>query len=191
MSELTKDEWFKILEKQDEWNIKHYLCACSLFGIPSKMIDIGCGTGAMVDIARKMGTEAYGVDLHRHKTVKWIFQHDLTEPFSLAEKNLPSQLPMVISLEVAEHIPKSKHDIFCDTIAQPLMKEGVLIFSSAVPGQGGEEHVGCEHPTYWRTKFHNRGIGYRPDMTLVLSLFWSNILSPLHWLPPNLQVFRR
>ena len=129
--------------------------------------------------------------MHKHLNTDWIYKHDLRTPFSLAEKNKPSQVPMVISIEVAEHIPKAKHDIFCDTIANHLMTQGILIFTSAVPGQGGEEHVGVETPTYWRTKFHNRGIGYREDMTAALALLWSNIRSPLMWLPPNLQVFKR
>ena len=191
MTELTKEQWAEVLSKQDEWNRKHFLCACALFGVPQKMLDVGCGTGAMVKIARMLGSEAYGVDMHKHQNVGWLYSHDLTTSFSMAEKNLPSQYPMVVSIEVAEHIPKSKHDVFCDTIANHLMTQGILIFTSAVPGQGGEEHVGCEQPTYWRTKFHNRGIGYRADMTSMLAMHWSNILSPLMWLPPNLQVFQR
>lgn len=191
MTNLSKEEWAEVLSKQDDWNVKHYMCICALFGIPKKLLDVGCGTGAMVAIARKMGTEAYGIDAHKHQNVGWIYQHDLTEPFSMAEKNLPSQVPMVVSIEVAEHIPKSKHDIFCDTIANHLMTQGILVFTSAVPGQGGEEHVGIEQPTYWRSKFHNRGIGYREDMTAALAMLWSNIRSPLMWLPPNLQVFQR
>jgi len=191
MTELTKEQWAKVLSPQDEWNRRHFLCSCAMFGIPSKMLDVGCGTGAMIKLARTMGVEAYGIDAHKHINVGWIFKHDLREPFSLAEKNLPSQVPLVISIEVAEHIPKSKHDIFCDTVANHLMMDGILVFTSAVPGQGGEEHVGIEQPTYWRTKFHNRGIGYREDMTANLAMLWSNIKSPLMWLPPNLQVFKR
>jgi len=191
MTELSKEQWAEVLGKQDDWNVKHYLCICALFGIPKKMLDVGCGTGAMVRMARKMGTEAYGVDMHKHLNVDWIYAHDLRKPFSLAEKNKPSQVPVVISIEVGEHIPKAKHDVFCDTISNHTMKDGIIVFTAAVPGQGGEEHVGVEQPTYWRTKFHNRGLTYRPDMTQALSLFWSNILSPLMWLPPNLQVFKR
>lgn len=191
MTELSKEQWAEVLSKQDEWNRKHFFCICALLGIPNKMLDVGCGTGAMVAVARKMGTEAFGVDMHKHINASWIFQHDLTKPFSMAEKNLPSQVPLVVSIEVAEHIPKTKHDVFCDTIANHLMIGGVLVFTSAVPGQGGEEHIGIEHPLYWRTKFHNRGIGYRPDMTAALAMLWSNIESPLMWLPPNLQVFKR
>lgn len=191
MTELNKKQWAEVLGIHDDWNKKHYLCICALFGIPQKMLDVGCGTGAMVRLARLMGTEAYGVDMHKHIEVDWIYQQDLRQPFSLADKNKPSQVPMVISIEVAEHINKAKHDVFCDTIANHTMKEGLVIFTSAVPGQGGEEHVGIEQPIYWRDKFHRRGLTYRPDMTQALSLFWSNILSPLMWLAPNLQVFKR
>lgn len=191
MTELTKKQWAEVLGKQDEWNRRHLFCVFALFGVPGKMLDVGCGTGVMVDVARQLGSEAYGVDMHDHLKKDWIFEHDLREPFTLASKNLPSQVSMVLSLEVAEHIPKSKHDVFCDTLASNLIIGGVLVFSSAVPGQGGEEHVGVEQPTYWRNKMHNRGIGYNPDFTQALSLYWNNIRSPMMWLPANVQVFKR
>ena len=191
MAETTKKEWAEILGKQDEWNRRHLYCIFALFGVPEKMLDVGCGTGVMVETSRKLQCEAYGVDMHNHGNKKYIFEHDLRTPFSLAEKNLPSQLAMVISIEVGEHIPKAKHDVFCDTIASHLILGGILIFTSAFPGQGGEEHIGIERPTYWRAKFGNRGIGYSPEYTQALSLYWNNIRSPMMWLPANVQVFKR
>jgi cyclopropane fatty-acyl-phospholipid synthase-like methyltransferase len=191
MTELNKDQWADVLKQQDEWNKKHLFCIFALFGVPTKMLDVGCGTGIMSRVARQLHCESYGVDMHNHPNEKWIFEHDLRKPFSLAEYNKPSQVPMVISIEVAEHIPTAKHDVFCDTIANHVMIRGLVIFTSAVPGQGGEEHVGIQQPVYWRNKFHNRGLTYNPSMTQALALFWSNILSPLMWLPPNLQVFQR
>lgn len=191
MTELSKEQWSEVLTKQDEWNRRHLFCIFALFGVPEKMLDVGCGTGVMVDTARLLRSEAYGVDMHNHHGKKHIFAHDLREPFSLAEKNLPSQVPMVLSIETAEHIQKSKHDVFCDTIANHLILGGILVFTSAFPGQGGEEHVGIERPTYWRGKFAVRGIGYSPEYTQALSLYWNNIRSPMMWLPANIQVFKR
>lgn len=191
MTELSKKEWAEVLGKQDEWNRRNLFCIFALFGVPSTLLDVGCGTGVMIDVARQLGSEAYGVDMHNHSGSEHIYEHDLKKPFSLADKDLPSQVSMVISLEVAEHIPKSKHNVFCDTIASSLILGGIMVFSSAFPGQGGEEHVGIERPTYWRGKFAHRGIGYNPDFTQALSLYWNNIRSPLMWLPANVQVFKR
>lgn len=187
---ITQEEWMEILGSQDEWNKKHLFSIFSLTGVPDKMLDVGCGTGVMVKMARKLGCEAYGVDQLEHPE-DFLFTHDLTKPFSLAEHTKSSQVPMVLSIEVAEHIPKAKHDVFCDTVAGHLLMGGLLIFSSAFPGQSGEGHIGVERPTYWRAKFHHRGIGYKPELTQTLSLAWNNIHSPMMWLPCNVQVFKR
>ena len=88
MTELSKKEWKEVLLEKDEWNKKHLFGIFSLFGVPKKMLDVGCGTGIMVRTARQLHCEAYGVDMHNHPGEKWIFAHDLREPFSLAEKNV-------------------------------------------------------------------------------------------------------
>lgn len=190
MSELSKSEWMAILQKQDEWNRRHLFSVFQLFGVPDKMLDVGSGTGAMVKLARMNGSEAYGVDLLQHSE-DFLFCHDLRTPFSLAERNLPSQVALVLSIEVGEHIEKAKHDVYCDTVANHVMAGGMLIFTSAFPGQSGEEHVGIEMPYYWRNKFGDRGLTFRPEPTQALQLLWSNIKSPLMWLSANVQVLRR
>ncbi len=75
--------------------------------------------------------------------------HDLSKPLDLKRR-----FDLVQSLEVAEHLPADKADLFVDN----LVRHGdVILFSAAVPHQGGEHHVNEQPPEYWRRRFGARG----------------------------------
>jgi len=75
--------------------------------------------------------------------------HDLSTPLDLKKS-----FDLVQSLEVAEHLPEGKAELFVDN----LIRHGdVILFSAAVPHQGGEHHVNEQPPEYWRRKFAARG----------------------------------
>lgn len=188
--EPTLIDWLNILGPQDKWNEKHIMLAFALFGIPKRLLDIGSGTGAMVNIARKLGVDAWGVD-QLYRDEEWLIQDDLSNPFDLTQYNGPSLCDMVLSIEVAEHLPADKDVVICDTIAKHVERDGFLLFSSAYPGQGGDNHYGERPPTHWRKLFDDRGLNYSIKDTAQLALLWSNISSPLMWLAANIQVFRR
>ena len=75
--------------------------------------------------------------------------HDLTTPFSLGRR-----FDLVQSLEVAEHLPAHLADRF---VADLVAHGDVILFSAAVPHQGGEHHVNEQPPEYWRRRFADRG----------------------------------
>ena len=75
--------------------------------------------------------------------------HDLATPLDLQRK-----FDLVQTLEVAEHLPAAKAEQFVDNLAR---HGDVILFSAAVPHQGGEHHVNEQPPEYWRTKFVARG----------------------------------
>lgn len=180
--------WIEILAPHDATNEKHLMALFALTGIPVSLLDVGCGTGAMVNLASKLGVKAYGIDLINRPGANF-FRHDLCDPFSLKEAGGPNKVHMVISLEVAEHIPEDKHDIFCDTVANHVGTNGFLIFSSAHCGQEGESHVGVKPAPYWKEKFWNRGLTYQDYLTARVVLLWLNIKSPLYWLAENVMTF--
>ncbi|HZG07949.1 MAG TPA: hypothetical protein VEZ70_03105 [Allosphingosinicella sp.] len=74
---------------------------------------------------------------------------DLSKPFDLCRR-----YDLVQSLEVAEHIAKEDADTFVDNLT---LHGDVVLFSAAVPNQGGEHHVNEQPPEYWRRKFAARG----------------------------------
>ena len=122
----------------------------------SSVVDIGCGRGVWVDEWRRSGVEdAFGVDGEYVSAEQLVIPKgcfaafDLSQPISLGRR-----FDLVQSLEVAEHIPASKAEVFIDSL---VTHSDVILFSAAVPGQGGEFHVNEQPYEYWRGKFARRG----------------------------------
>lgn len=137
---------------------------------PSKVIDIGCGTGSWLKVAKKLGaTQVLGLDgVQVDKTLLEIeeneFQkHNLTSPFASNEK-----FDLAICLEVAEHLPESAADTLVDTLADA---SNSILFSAALPEQGGQNHINEQWPEYWQHKFAAKGL-YPLDIIRVKH--WSN-----------------
>src|SRR4051794_37856528 len=120
------------------------------------LLDVGSGHGAWAAVWLKAGVkDVLAVDgdyVNRDQLAipadKFI-GHDLATALDLERK-----FDLVQSLEVAEHLPGSSAPGFVDN----LVRHGDLIlFSAAVPHQGGEHHVNEQPPEYWRKLFAERG----------------------------------
>jgi hypothetical protein len=59
-----------------------------------------------------------------------------------------------MSLEVAEHISAASADIFVRNLTE---LSDLIVFSAAIPGQGGTFHVNEQWPEYWAEKFKRAG----------------------------------
>jgi len=107
---------------------------------PASVIDIGCGIGAWLKIWQSKGVkEITGVD------GDYVNRKQL----QIKEENFHA-----FNLEVAEHLPANNADAFIDS----LCKLGdVIVFSAAVPGQGGTMHVNEQYPEYWANIFSKKG----------------------------------
>ncbi len=120
------------------------------------VLDLGCGRGVWLSEWLRLGAlEVFGVD---GPYVELDYLHIPKTSFLAADLSMPLVLnrsfDLVQSLEVAEHLPESAADQFVDN----LTGHGKLIlFSAAVPGQGGEYHINEQSWEYWREKFARRG----------------------------------
>jgi Methyltransferase domain len=122
----------------------------------SGVLDVGCGRGIWVDEWRRSGVEdAFGVDGDYVSADRLAIPKECFAAFDLSEPiRLGRRFDLVQSLEVAEHIPASKAEIFIDNL---VAHSDVILFSAAVPGQGGEFHINEQPYEYWRGKFALRG----------------------------------
>lgn len=179
-------QWLEGLSQFDSGNRCAILAVFATFGIPATYLDVGCGTGAMVGIARQIGVDAYGVDQLPHDE-EWIYRRDLRQPFDQAR-----QFELVTSIEFVEHIEAEYEGTISDTLARHIMPNGGrLVLTSAPPGQPGYNHFNCQPKSYWRDRLEVRGLYYSEADTDRLVEVWARTFMATHWLENNLQVFRR
>jgi SAM-dependent methyltransferase len=120
----------------------------------TSVVDFGCGQGAWLSVWRKASAKVIGVDGPYVNQQRLMIDADEFRPADLSEPiDLGRRFDMVQSLEVAEHLPSSRASEFIST----LTSHGPLVmFSAAVPGQGGEHHINEQPLEYWREKFRER-----------------------------------
>jgi hypothetical protein len=123
---------------------------------PRNVVDVGCGWGTWLAVFREHGIEdVLGVDgdhvnreqldIPRQQFLSW----ELTHPLCLGRS-----FDLAVSLEVAEHLPADCAEAFVGTLTAlaPL-----ILFSAAVPFQGGQHHLNEQWPAYWARIFAARG----------------------------------
>lgn len=123
---------------------------------PKSIIDVGCGVGTWLEAFKKKGAEkVLGIE------GKWVNEENvLLEKNEFVRTNLEEvfdaneSFDLTISLEVAEHITPESADNFVKTLTS---HAPVVLFSAAIPLQGGKHHVNEQWPDYWREKFKNQG----------------------------------
>ena len=120
------------------------------------VVDVGCGTGHWVRAFMDSGVlDVLGVDgdyVHERKLrvprsafAAW----DLSRPLRLGR-----QFDLCLCLEVAEHLlPKCAARF----VASLVSLAPVVVFSAAIPGQGGTHHVNEQWPSYWVNLFERHG----------------------------------
>jgi SAM-dependent methyltransferase len=116
------------------------------------VVDVGCGLGTWLRVFRESGVEdIFGVDgeyVNRDKLeipMSSFATHDLAQPLDLSRS-----FDLAISLEVAEHIAPEFANIFVQSLTR---LAPIVLFSAAVPGQGGKHHVNEQWPEYWVAQF--------------------------------------
>ena len=123
---------------------------------PVSVLDVGCGRGLWLKNWKEKGArDVMGVDgayvdaLRLHIARDEFRPVDLSSSFALGRK-----FDLVQSLEVAEHLPPLSS---VDFIASLVAHGDIIVFSAAVPGQGGENHQNERPLSFWRSLFERHG----------------------------------
>lgn len=121
------------------------------------VLDVGCAKGTWLNAWKEAGVdEIMGVDGGYVDPNTLVIARDRFVPTDLAERlELGHRFDLVQSLEVAEHIRADAADQFVENLVRH--SAGIILFSAAPPGQGGEFHVNEQPYDYWREKFRRHG----------------------------------
>jgi SAM-dependent methyltransferase len=142
---------------------------------PTSVVDFGCGIGTFLSSFKSSGiNNVLGIDgpwaskdlLYANINSTEFLETDLAKDIQL-----PIYYDMVLSLEVAEHIEEKYADIFIKNL---IAAGKIIIFSAAVPQQGGQNHVNEQWISYWAEKFNQQGYVVH------------DILKPYVWNNPNI-----
>jgi Methyltransferase domain len=123
---------------------------------PQSVVDLGCGDGSWLSVFREHGaSRILGFD------GEWVDERRLRIPladFRRAKLDRPvvadGRFDLAMSLEVAEHLPESRAAGF---VADMTTLAPVVLFSAAIPEEGGLHHVNERWPSYWAELFAAQG----------------------------------
>ena len=151
---------------QDFFDTLHHGAKCSAEAIIpllselvafDSVVDVGCGDGTWLAAFKEYGVQScLGIDGDYVKQVQLRISPEefrcwnLDTPLDLSQLGIHTPFDLVVSLEVAEHLPSAAAQSFI----QSLTSLGpMVLFSAAIPSQGGTEHINEQWPEYWAKLF--------------------------------------
>ncbi|MBR4382939.1 MAG: methyltransferase domain-containing protein [Selenomonadaceae bacterium] len=119
---------------------------------PRTVVDVGCGVGGWLDVwQNQSNTEIFGVDGDYVDRSQLLIDEKFFHAANLEERiNLNRRFDLAMTLEVAEHLSPERADSFVEDLTK---LSDVILFSAAIPAQGGVNHVNEQWPSYWAEKF--------------------------------------
>lgn len=149
-------------------------------------VDAGCGDASWLSVIAETGADRVlgldgpwvdaaqlkiDADCFRRCRIDEALDTGGADPFDLA-----------ISLEVAEHLPPDRAPGF---VAELCALAPVVLFSAAIPDQGGHHHVNEQWPAYWADLFAAQG--YRAVDALRIKVW--NDADVCWWYKQNILLF--
>jgi SAM-dependent methyltransferase len=123
---------------------------------PRSVVDLGCGVGTWPAVFREHGIkDILGVDGDHIDRAMLVIPPDHFLPFDLRQPfRLDRRFDLAVSVEVAEHLPPECANVFVSSLVG---LAPVVLFSAAIPYQGGEGHINEQWPEYWAGRFRRHG----------------------------------
>lgn len=162
-------------------------CLCEILLVRT-IFDFGCGPGWYVKFLkdRGYGIQGYDGNIYVEEMSSLFFNNgfycqntDLGESVRADE---PADL--ILSLEVGEHIPPDKENIFLDNLVHNSKK--YIILSWAIPNQKGDGHVNCRTNSYIIDRMKLRNFRINVPVSIILRK-----KSDLPWFKSTIMFFEK
>ncbi|WP_017654583.1 class I SAM-dependent methyltransferase [Fortiea contorta] len=124
---------------------------------PQTVAEFGCGPGHLSRELAKLGVKVIAVDGHSYPDFTGLavefHRLDLNDHTAIANFFANKHFDLAICVEVAEHL----QPVVSSTLIEWLtLVAPVVIFSAAVPHQGGHGHINLQPREYWHNEFIQR-----------------------------------
>ena len=151
---------------------------------PESIVDVGCGRGTWLKAAAECGVkEVLGLDGDYVERDALLIDARNFQACNLAEGiEIPKRFDLAISVEVAEHLPFHRAESF---VADLVRLSDLVLFSAALPYQGGTDHINEQWLEFWAILFRRHGY---VACDLFRSRIWGN-KSVEYWYSQNLILF--
>jgi hypothetical protein len=123
---------------------------------PRSVADFGSGVGTWL-----RACEENGIDDVRGFDGPWVKSSFLVispERFTVADLTRPidagKRYDLALSMEVGEHLRQEQAPTFVESLCRAAP---VVLFSAAIPCQGGRRHYNEQWPAYWASLFRRSG----------------------------------
>ena len=151
----------------------------------NRVVDFGCGIGGWLAAAQLHGaSEIKGFEGPWILEAETVINKESIQiiDFSKEKLSLGKHFDLALTIEVAEHLPELAADGFVDSLVSASDR---VLFSAAIPGQGGIGHINEQPLQYWISKFWSRK--YVPLEPLRPYIASDRSIYP--WLRQNLIMF--
>jgi SAM-dependent methyltransferase len=139
---------------------------------PKTVCDVGCATGTFLHVFKNAGKEVMGFDgpwVNRQLLNKYLSDAEFCEvDFEKTFPTVEKTFDLALCLEVAEHLQAKNAD---NLISFLTSLSETVIFSAAIPFQGGDNHYNERWEDYWEKKFND--LGYT-KFDLIRYKIWNN-----------------
>jgi hypothetical protein len=183
-SDVYNRHFFQVTASGSTLAARHVLGRLWSYRQFHRVIDVGCGIGTWLTVAHELGAKTIiGLDGDYVPDDMLLVSPDLIQRCDLSQQiSIAGNYDLSLCLEVAEHLPPER----ARTLVEDLCRlSSVVVFSAAIPYQGGDGHFNEMWPESWAELFAEHD--FLPCTQLRRSIW--NIREIPWWYRQNLIVY--